>query len=121
MAEPADRGARPEPSFWRILQWMTVTGLPLGVVASMALTLFGRLALVPSYAEIGMRPGGFPGLALGWPWGLGCAAVPLGGLLLCYLSKRPVLRVVIALVVFHVWLALFVATAVGMGWPALTL
>jgi hypothetical protein len=82
--------------------------------------LVARLWLVPIYEDADMALDGLAALTLSWGWNLACVLLPLVALLLSVkLTRSTVLRALLGLVLFHVWLAAFLLTLFGVSLPAL--
>ena len=103
------------PERRRLVEWLSVGGLPLASVCSLVLMASSLLLLAPALAWHGDDPTPLTRLALDWRWHLLCSILPLAGFAACYLAVRGTLsRVLLSFVVFHAWLVLFVLTAAGM-------
>jgi hypothetical protein len=116
---------QPDPPEGRVtirgfVEWLVLVGLPIGAVLSATLMLAARLWLKPIYEKAELPLSATAALTLSWGWNLACVALPLLTLYLTLrLTRSTALRVLAGFVLFHLWLALFLFTLVGVAMPLL--
>ena len=102
------------------VEWLVLVGLPIGAALSALLMLTARLWLVPVYRQAELEVSATAALTLSWGWNLACVLLPVATLLLTLkLTRSTVLRVVLCFVLFHLWLAVFLFTLIGVSLPVL--